>query len=100
MANNAVDRFLQTLAMDVSLQDDLVQFGLERGLEPGRGRLDEQAIVDFAARHGFRLTVDDLVGRDLAAELSGQATAPLTALPKPGPAPARPSSEWWAWLQD
>jgi len=100
MSQQALDRFIKRLSIDEALQDQLVEFGTRQGLAPGKGRMSEQAIADFAIRHGFLITVDDLRGRNLAEELSGQSTAPLTALPPPGSKLARPSAEWWAWFKD
>jgi hypothetical protein len=100
MSQEALDRFVKRLSLDEALQNQLVEFGVRQGLAPGSGKLSERSIADFATRHGFLVTVDDLKGRDLAEELSGQSTAPLTSLPPPGSKPARDSAEWWAWFKD
>jgi hypothetical protein len=100
MARDSLNEFIKRLSLDEALQDQLLDFGMRRGLAPGQGRLSEQAIVEFAEQHGFRVTVEDLSGRNLSAELSGLRTAPLTALPQPGSRQARDSSAWWAWLEE
>lgn len=100
MSRDSLNKFIKQLSLNEELQDHLVQFGIQQGLAPGKGRLGEHAIVEFAAQHGFEVTVDELRSRNLAEELSGQATAPLTALPPPGSKPKRDSAAWWAWLGD
>ena len=100
MARDSVEKFMKRLSLDETLQYQLVEFGMRKGLEPGRGRLSELALAEFAAQHGFEVTVAELSGRNLAEELSGQTTAPLTALSPPGSKPPRDSSAWWAWLAD
>jgi len=100
MSADTLSQFIKQLAVDETLQEDLVEFGSRQGLTPGSGKLSESAIADFACQHGFQVTVDEMRGRNLADELSTQPTAPLTALPEPGSRPARDSSDWWAWLAD
>lgn len=94
MSAEALTRFVKRLAVDETRQERLVAFGSRRGLAPGRGKLSESAIADFAVKHGFLVTADDLRGRSIAQELSNQSTAPLTVLPTPGSKLPRPSAEW------
>lgn len=100
MSADGLSRFIKQLSVNEKLQEDLVEYGSRQGLTPGSGRLSDSAIAEFAVRHGFLVTVGELRTRNLAEELSGQSTAPLTALPPPGSKPARPSAEWWAWFKD